>query len=52
MGKRKSRKMAEMVREAVDAYLAGAGADAAAALEATFAKAPQIEIPSRDEWDR
>ena len=52
MGKRKGRKMAEMVREAVEAYLNRPHADFAEALDATFGKAPQIEVPSRDEWDR
>ena len=52
MGKRKGRKMAEMVREAVTAYLASPHSDFAAALDATFGKAPKLEVPSREEWDR
>ena len=52
MGKRKRKKMAEMVREAVTAYLAGGGTDFATALDATFGAAPDLEVPSRDEWDR
>jgi predicted DNA-binding protein len=52
MGKRKHKKMAEMVREAVTAYLAGGGTDAATALDATFGAAPDLDMPSRDEWDR
>ena len=52
MGQRKGRKMAEMVREAVDCYLVGAGTGLAAALEATFGTMPDLESPSRDEWDR
>ena len=52
MGQRKGRKMAEMVREAVDSYLVGSGTDLAAALEATFGTMPDLEVPSRDEWDR
>ena len=52
LGKRKGRKMAEMVREAVTAYLASPQTDFAAALDATFGKAPKLEVPSRDEWDR
>jgi predicted DNA-binding protein len=51
MGRRKGRKMAEMVRDAVDAYLVDAGADFATALEATFGSMPDLEVPSRDEWD-
>lgn len=52
MGRRKGRKMAELVRDAVDAYLSGAGADVAAALDGTFGKLPDLEVPSRDEWTR
>ena len=51
MGKRKHKKMAEMVREAVTVYLAGGGTDVAAALDATFGCAPDLEVPGRDEWD-
>ena len=40
MGARKRKPMAEMVREAVDDYLARSEVDLAAALEATFGKAP------------
>ena len=52
MGQRKGRKMAEMVREAVDSYLVGSGTDLAAALETTFGTMPDLAVPSRDEWDR
>lgn len=44
--------LAEAVREAVDQYIAGSGGACAEALDATFGKAPRIEVPSRDEWDR
>ncbi len=44
--------MAEIVRRAVDAYLAERVPDAAAALAATFATTPDADVPSRDEWDR
>ena len=52
LGKRKGRKMAEMVREAVDSYLADAAVDFAAALESSFGSMPDLDVPSRDEWDR
>jgi predicted DNA-binding protein len=52
MGKRKHKKMAEMVREAVTVYLAGSGADLETALAATFGSMPDLDVPSRDEWDR
>lgn len=44
--------LAQLIREAVDRYLQESGPGAAAALEATFGRAPQLEVPSRDEWDR
>jgi hypothetical protein len=40
-----------MIREAVDAYLAGDRTDAEAALAETFGSMPGLELPSRDEWD-
>ncbi len=43
--------MAEIVRQALDAYL-GDGQDADAVLAATFGGAPDLDVPSRDEWDR
>jgi predicted DNA-binding protein len=50
-GRREGRAMASLVREAVDQYLA-TEPDVEAALEATFATAPDLEVPPRDEWDR
>jgi predicted DNA-binding protein len=43
--------MAEVVRRALNAYLGGE-ADPSAALKATFGTAPDIDVPSRDEWSR
>ena len=43
--------MAEIIRRAVDGYLEDQP-DSRAALAATFGSAPDLEIPSRDEWDR
>lgn len=40
-----------MIREAVDAYLADDRPDTAAALGETFGTLPELELPSRDEWD-
>ena len=47
--RREERPMAQLVRDAVDEYLAGADD-----LEATFGSAPGIagRIPPRSEWDR
>ncbi|MGI8441019.1 MAG: CopG family transcriptional regulator [Thermoleophilaceae bacterium] len=47
------RSLADLVREALDAYLAGvdpqSGADV---LDETFGSLPELEVPSRDELDR
>ena len=44
--------LAEVVREAVDRYIATSGDDCAAALDDTFGRAPGIDVPGRDEWER
>jgi predicted DNA-binding protein len=51
-GRRTGAPMARMIREAVDAYLAGDRPDMEAALEATFGSLPDLDVPGRDEWDR
>jgi hypothetical protein len=43
--------MAEVVRRALDAYLSGE-VDPGEALQATFDAAPDLAVPSRDEWSR
>jgi predicted DNA-binding protein len=43
--------MAEIVRRALDAYLAGE-VDPSTVLAATFGAVPDASVPSRDEWDR
>jgi hypothetical protein len=43
--------MAEVVRRALEAYLVQA-VDPNAALQGTFGAAPDLDVPSRDEWDR
>ena len=50
--RREHRSLAELVREAVDAYLADRSDDPAATLNSTFGILPKLEVPSRDEWDR
>lgn len=50
--RRERRPMAELVREALDAYLAGGGSDPVQALDSTFGALPRLNVPSRDEWDR
>lgn len=44
--------LARMIREAVDLYLTDDRPDPDAALDETFGKLPNLELPSRDEWDR
>jgi len=44
--------LAHVIREAVDAYVAEERPDADAALNETFGVLPDLELPSRDEWDR
>jgi predicted DNA-binding protein len=51
-GRRTGAPMARLIREAVDAYLADDRADVDAALDETFGTLPDLELPSRDEWDR
>ena len=43
--------LAEIVRQAVDAYLTDRSVDPATALNSTFGALPNLEVPSRDEWD-
>ncbi|CAN5570300.1 hypothetical protein BH23ACT6_BH23ACT6_07840 [soil metagenome] len=44
--------MAEVVRRALDAYLAEETPDPSAALRQTFGASAQASAPSRDEWVR
>jgi len=50
--RREHRTLAEVVREAVDAYLADRSAEAGQALDSTFGALPRLTVPGRDEWDR
>lgn len=51
-GRRSGAPMARMIREAVDAYLADDRPNLQAALDETFGTLPDLELPTRDEWDR
>lgn len=51
-GRRSGAPLARMIREAVDTYLADDHPDAEAALDETFGSLPDLELPSRDDWDR
>lgn len=52
--RREKKSLAEVIREAVDAYLQGShnDADVDRMLEESFGSIPDLEVPSRDEWDR
>ncbi len=50
LASRRGGSLAELIREAVDAYLAGAGPGAAEALERTFGASPNFAAPPREEW--
>jgi len=52
LGGREGKALAELVREAVDEYLEHSLPDPREALDATFGALPELEVPSRDEWDR
>jgi hypothetical protein len=44
--------MAEVIRLALDEFLEEEAPNPDAALSATFGALPDLELPSRDEWDR
>ncbi len=50
---RDHKSLAEIVREALDAFFAAEATETPAeALAATFGALPDLEVPSRNEWDR
>ena len=52
--KREGKTLAAVVRDAVDAYMsrdATRAADIQAILDRTFGSIPDLEVPSRDEWE-
>ncbi len=52
LARRRGGSLAELIREAVDAYLAGAGPGAAEALERTCGASPEFAAPPREEWHK
>ncbi|MFL5909809.1 MAG: CopG family transcriptional regulator [Gaiellaceae bacterium] len=52
LAKRDGRSLASHIREALDQYLGDDAADPQAALDATFGAIKDLEVPSRDEWQR
>ena len=49
---REDKALAELIREAVDAYLDGTSVDVEDALGSTFGACPDIEAVPRTEWTR
>ncbi len=52
LAKREGKTLAEVVREAVDAYVAQAPPDLDVVLDETFGSMPGLEVPARSEWSR
>jgi hypothetical protein len=52
LAQRDGKTLAELVREAVDAYLAQAPSDPEVVLDQTFGSVPGLQVPARSEWDR
>lgn len=51
-GRRTGAGLAHMIREAVDAYLTDDAADVEPALNETFGRLPELQVPVREEWER
>lgn len=49
--RRERKSLAQVVRDALDAYLEQAAADSGEALRATFGIAPGFAVPERREWE-
>lgn len=52
LSEREGKSLAQLIREAVDAYLGRRRPDLEEVMDATFGALPDLEVPSRDEWDR
>lgn len=52
VARREGKTLAEVVREAVDAYVAEAPPDVEVVLDEAFGSMPDLEVPARGEWDR
>lgn len=52
LAQRDGKTLAEVVREAVDAYLAQAPGDPEVVFDQTFGAIPGLRTPARGEWDR
>jgi len=49
---REGKTLAQVVREAVDAYIAQEPPKLDVILDETFGSMPELDVPPRDEWDR
>jgi predicted DNA-binding protein len=49
--RRRGVSMAQVVREAMDRYLAESEPDLEETLAASFGSMPNLQVPSRNEWD-
>jgi hypothetical protein len=49
---REGKTLAQVVREAVDAYIAQEPPKLEVILDESFGSMPELDVPSRDEWDR
>jgi metal-responsive CopG/Arc/MetJ family transcriptional regulator len=49
---REDKSMAQIIREALDAYLTTFHPDPDKALESTFGSMPDLSVPPREEWER
>jgi hypothetical protein len=52
LASREGKTLAQVIREAVNAYLVEAAPESEKALAATFGVAPDAAAPPRDEWGR
>jgi len=52
LARREGKTLAEVVREAVDAYVAEAPPEVEVVLDEAFGSMPDLEVPARGEWDR
>ena len=50
--RREGKTLAQVIREAVDRYVDESEIDPASALDATFGRLPNLQVPARSEWDR
>lgn len=52
ISKRQRKALAELIRDAVDQYLERSAPTLDEALQATVGTMPDLDVPSRDDWNR